>query len=184
MFEEKGYQAASVGAITERANTAHGTFYLYFRNKEDAFFRVVTDVFDRMYVESERPFVGDGAPDAVRRVVASYLTIYREHTGLWRCLMEAAMSNRSIEQTWLRMRRRFVERMANGLEALQADGKVRPFDPTITAYVLSGMTEWFAFTHLVLEEPPPGEHAVEEAAAVIADIFVHAVFGHLEDRPG
>ena len=35
VFCERGYQATSVAAITDAASTAHGTFYLYFRNKED-----------------------------------------------------------------------------------------------------------------------------------------------------
>ena len=44
VFEERGYKATTVGAITDRANTAHGTFYLYFRNKEDAFCQVIESV--------------------------------------------------------------------------------------------------------------------------------------------
>ena len=31
-FEARGYQATTVGAITEAANTAHGTFYRSFKN--------------------------------------------------------------------------------------------------------------------------------------------------------
>ena len=44
VFEERGFKATTVGAITGRANTAHGTFYLYFRNKEDAFCQVIESV--------------------------------------------------------------------------------------------------------------------------------------------
>jgi AcrR family transcriptional regulator len=180
VFSERGYQATTVGAITERACTAHGTFYLYFKNKEDAFAQVVGDVFDQLYVESETRWAGDGPASGVHDVVARYLSIYVEHKALWRSLLEAVLSNPSIEQTWLAMRRRFVDRMAAGLTRLRAEGRVRPFDPVMSAYVLSGMTEWFAFTHLVLGEPPPGDAAVDEAAAIVADLFVHAVYGQVD----
>lgn len=44
VFERAGYQATTVRAITSEASTAHGTFYLYFQNKEDAFCQVVEAV--------------------------------------------------------------------------------------------------------------------------------------------
>ena len=53
VFAERGYQATTVGAITTRANTAHGTFYLYFRNKQDAFAAVMTSVTDELYREAD-----------------------------------------------------------------------------------------------------------------------------------
>ena len=33
VFADRGYRGATVAAITERAETAHGTFYLYFEDK-------------------------------------------------------------------------------------------------------------------------------------------------------
>src|SRR3954468_18368967 len=48
VFAERGYQATTVGAITTRANTAHGTFYLYFRNKQDAFAQVFATIADQI----------------------------------------------------------------------------------------------------------------------------------------
>ena len=53
VFGERGYQATTVGAITTRANTAHGTFYLYFRNKQDVFAGVMTSVTDELYREAD-----------------------------------------------------------------------------------------------------------------------------------
>ncbi|HEX9992307.1 MAG TPA: TetR/AcrR family transcriptional regulator [Acidimicrobiales bacterium] len=183
VFEEKGYQGATVGAITDRANTAHGTFYLYFRNKEDAFNRVIAGLFDEMLAASETRFVGGGPRVAIEDVVARYLTIYTHNAGLFRTLFEAVMANPSISESWVAMRRRWVERMARGLNGLQRTGRMRTVDTELAAYVLAGMTEWFAFTHLVLGEPPPGDDPVPRASAVVADLFVHAVFGRLEDDP-
>ena len=36
-FDENGFQAVRVDDIVRRAKTSHGTFYLYFANKEDLF---------------------------------------------------------------------------------------------------------------------------------------------------
>src|SRR6266581_233794 len=36
-FDQRGFQAVRVDDIVRRARTSHGTFYLYFANKEDLF---------------------------------------------------------------------------------------------------------------------------------------------------
>src|SRR5215472_11614170 len=36
-FDERGFQAVRVDDIVRRAQISHGTFYLYFSNKEDLF---------------------------------------------------------------------------------------------------------------------------------------------------
>ena len=38
-FDERGFQAVRVDDIVRRARTSHGTFYLYFANKDDFFKR-------------------------------------------------------------------------------------------------------------------------------------------------
>src|SRR6266568_7793934 len=42
-FEKRGYHAARVDDIVKVAKTSHGTFYLYFANKEDLFRALATD---------------------------------------------------------------------------------------------------------------------------------------------
>src|SRR6058998_1786043 len=44
VFEKRGYHAARVDDIVKVARTSHGTFYLYFANKEDLFRALLTDV--------------------------------------------------------------------------------------------------------------------------------------------
>ena len=44
VFEKRGYHAARVDDIVKVAKTSHGTFYLYFANKEDLFRALAIDV--------------------------------------------------------------------------------------------------------------------------------------------
>src|SRR5207253_8261471 len=48
VFERRGYHAARVDDIVKVARTSHGTFYLYFANKEDLFRALATDVAEEM----------------------------------------------------------------------------------------------------------------------------------------
>lgn len=48
VFGTKGYHPARVDDIVKVAKTSHGTFYLYFANKEDLFRALVLDVSDEI----------------------------------------------------------------------------------------------------------------------------------------
>lgn len=175
-FETRGYQATTVGAITEAANTAHGTFYLYFKNKEDAFAKVMEQVVEQIYQQARSPWVGEPR-DALFHATRGFLEIFREHRGLFRCLLEGLHTSKTVEEMWLGLRQPFIERISSNLARESAAGRIRPLDPVVAAHALGAMVEWFAFAHLELGEPSPEEVDIDTAARGLADLWYHAVFG-------
>jgi len=181
VFEERGYKAATVGAITDRANTAHGTFYLYFRNKEDAFCQVIESVIvDELSVSVVVPH--DDAPRrAMEDGIRAFLAAYHQHEGLWRALLEGMLQSRRVEQMWLDLRRALVMRLSGTFAAQQRSGEVREFDPTMVAHSLAAMTEWSAFTYLVLGEPTPDQRRDPEVlVATLTDLWYRAIYGTVD----
>lgn len=182
VFEERGYKATTVGAITDQANTAHGTFYLYFRNKEDAFCQVVESVIvDELAINVVVP--RDDAPRrAMEDGIRAFLAAYDEHEGLWRALLEGMLQSERVERMWLDLRRTLVVRLSETFAAQQRAGDLRPFDTTMVAHVLAAMTEWSAFTHLVLGEPSPDRDPDREAlVSTLADVWYRAIWGRVDD---
>lgn len=176
VFCERGYQAATVGAITSRANTAHGTFYLYFRNKQDAFAAVMDSVADELYREAEPAAPAHDARAALEHSIRGFLEAYVRHRRLWRSLLEASFTNPDIEPVWLALRTRFVDRIERDLRVLVDAGVVRPIDPPLVANALGGMVEWTATTQYVLGAGSAPERTVDETAAGLADLWFSAVF--------
>ena len=184
VFEDKGYQATTVGAITDRANTAHGTFYLYFRNKEDAFCRVVEAVIVDELAVAAAVAIGPDARRGIEEGIRGFLAVYHRHDGLWRALLEGMMQSPRVQQMWLELRRDLVLRLSAAFAAQQREGKLRAFEPTMAAHALAAMTEWSAFTHLVLAEPA-GEPAQPEAlVATLADLWYRAIYGRVPEDDG
>lgn len=175
VFETRGYQGTTVGAITEAANTAHGTFYLYFKNKEDAFAKVMAQVIGAMYEEARAPWEGDPYL-ALRTANRGFLEVVREHRGLWRCLHEGMHRSKTVEEMWLDLRRPFIQRIARNLARLVDAGDIRPMNTTLAAHALGAMVEWVAFAHFVLEEPSPAEVTIDELADTLTDLWWHAVY--------
>jgi AcrR family transcriptional regulator len=175
VFAERGYQATTVGAITSRANTAHGTFYLYFRNKQDVFAAVMASVTDELYREAELASPTDDPRQALEASIHGFLEAFVRHRLLWRSLLEASFTNRDVETVWLALRSRFVDRIDRDLRLLADAGVTRDLDTALVANALGGMVEWAATTQFVLESGPVGR-SVGDTAAALADLWHSAVF--------
>jgi AcrR family transcriptional regulator len=178
VFESHGYQAASVGLITKQAECAHGTFYLYFQNKDDAFVQVLAGVREEIRAES-RAGISDDRYEGVVGAIRGFLVVFLEHRGLMRALLEGMMLSPRIEGAWREMRHVFTDRIAHRLEREQAAGAVRTLDTHAAAHALASMAEWHAFTHLVLGDdgPPATAAELDETIATLADLWYHAVYG-------
>jgi AcrR family transcriptional regulator len=175
VFSERGYHNTSVGAITAAANTAHGTFYLYFRNKDDIFSAVVQGVVLEMYdtMTLARP---DGhGREYLSRALRNILDAYVKNAGIWRCLLEAVFTSPGIEAMWREMRAGFVTQMANTIVGYQEKGSVREIDPLIAANAVAAMFEWTATTSFVLRMPPVDDVDFESTVEVLTDLCYHAL---------
>jgi AcrR family transcriptional regulator len=178
VFADRGYQAASVGAITKRADTAHGTFYLYFKNKDDAFAQVLASIQEQIKTHS-RAALSDDRYESLVGAIRGFLLVFVERRGLMRAFLEGMMLSPQIEASWRDMRADFTARIAHRLEREHDAGVVRSLDPLAAAQALSSMAEWYAFTHLVLGDPtsPSTEDDLDDAVATLADLWYHAVYG-------
>lgn len=176
VFETRGYQAATVGAITRAAETAHGTFYLYFRNKRDVFSRVVYQVCREMYEAGESAWDSGDPLESLRSGIRAFLEFFSVHRGLWRALIQGALEDPQLESMWVELRRPFIERTERVLGALQESGTVQPLDTGVWAAALSSMVEWVAFTHFVLVQRPGEDADPERLVEGLASMWYRAVF--------
>jgi AcrR family transcriptional regulator len=96
VFATRGYHAARVDDIVKVARTSHGTFYLYFSNKEDLFRALAEEVASEMQTlaESLGP-LGPGAGDRaeLRAWIASFADLYGRYGPVVRAWTEAEISS-------------------------------------------------------------------------------------------
>lgn len=176
VFESRGYKAATIGAITSAADTAHGTFYLYFRNKDDAFAQVMASVSEELR-EAQRPGPTDDRFAGLESILYGFVSVFVQHAGLWRALLEGMLQSEKVEQIWLDNRAAFIERLARRLEREQQEGLIRDLDCRQTALALGSMAEWYAFTNLVLAPDGVGEEQLAPAVTALTDLWYHALYG-------
>jgi AcrR family transcriptional regulator len=177
VFAERGYQATSVAAITDAASTAHGTFYLYFRNKEDVFAQLMASTMDELYRHTLTDLDPDTHmydPRVARDRVAGFLEVAAGQGKIWRALLEAILVSPTIAASWLELRAVFHQGLADRLAIYQARGEFRDLDPQLVAASLAGMLEWHVFTTASFGVPGPLE-ASDQVIDTIADLWAAAV---------
>ena len=133
-------------------------------------------IYGKLDCPSALQWIGDPYQQLLR-ANHRYLEVFNNHKGLWRCLIEGLHQSKAVEAMWLDLRRPFIEQLARHLARLSESGAIRRLDAVETAYALGSMVEWFAFTHLVLGEPPLTEDSIDKAAVTLTDLWFHAVYG-------
>ncbi|HEY5012863.1 MAG TPA: TetR/AcrR family transcriptional regulator, partial [Acidimicrobiia bacterium] len=79
VFATRGYHAARVDDVVKLARTSHGTFYLYFANKEDLFGALTSEVASSMHELAEefpKLEAGPAGLAALRAWVTSFSELY------------------------------------------------------------------------------------------------------------
>jgi AcrR family transcriptional regulator len=174
-FEQRGYRRATVAEIVARAQTARGTFYLYFRNKDDVFAQVMAENCEELLRATGRHYPQQDRREAVEAATRDYLRAFSRRRGIWRAMLEAFGGANDVERQWLDLRDRFVQRIAVNLERGQTTGEVRAdVDPVATAEALAAMTEWLACVEFVIRDQPDHGERYERTVDTLTAIWLLA----------
>jgi AcrR family transcriptional regulator len=99
VFATRGYHAARVDDIVKLARTSHGTFYLYFANKDDLFRALTSEVATAMHELAERLPALEAGPEGLaelRAWVADFCALYEQYTPVIVAWTEAEIGGSSF----------------------------------------------------------------------------------------
>jgi AcrR family transcriptional regulator len=119
-FDERGFQAVRVDDIVRRARTSHGTFYLYFSNKDDFFKALLRDALHDMGVITDAfPVVtrNEAGRAALRQWVHTFCETYSAHAAVIRILSQADVVGEEVWGDGLQLLFRLAEAITQGMTA-------------------------------------------------------------------
>jgi AcrR family transcriptional regulator len=125
-FEKRGFQAVTVDDIVRRANTSHGTFYLYFANKGDLFGVLAADALGAMdRLSDEFPVVtaNSAGQAALRKWVTAFCDTYQAHATVIRILSQAEVVGLGAWKDGLKYLFRMADVISMGMTAGAAGGQ-------------------------------------------------------------
>ena len=141
IFTQKGYNQTTVKDIVEDAGVSIGTFYLYFKSKEDIFetlFDIVAQIHSNVYNEiiAQEGFT---AVSRFCRITSASLWAFERYRDLSRImLVEAVGLNPRIESKRIGIKNDSYLRMNDALHTLQGKKLIDIPDEKIGALVLEG----------------------------------------------
>jgi AcrR family transcriptional regulator len=125
-FDERGFQAVRVDDIVRRAKTSHGTFYIYFSNKDDLFRTLLRDALhDMEIITDEFPVVTSNelGRAALRKWIKSFSDTYLAHATVIRILSQADIVGEEVYGDGLRLLFRLSEAIAQGMTVAASLGE-------------------------------------------------------------
>jgi AcrR family transcriptional regulator len=180
-FEERGFNGVRVDDVVQRAGISHGTFYLYFSNKEDLFKALVRDALhDMETIAGDFPVVtGDETGlKVLRQWIRKFFDVYAIHSTALRTLSSASAPGEMFSDA-LKLFYSITEAMTTGMTAAGAAAGRRTENAELTAFACMMMLEKVNFVATTEIQLPTGEEVVlpvDEMADAIANILF-AAFG-------
>jgi AcrR family transcriptional regulator len=163
---EKGYHSARVDDIVKAADVSHGTFYLYFSNKQELLVALAGECATEMAgVVSGLGEVGPG-PDGraeLRRWLTEFVSTYRRFGVVIRAWMEDTVSDKGLvvlgEET-------FGVVAASLMQRVEESGKPSGRDAGLDAAALLALIERFTY-YLTSRTSAAGDEAMIETLAAL-----------------
>jgi AcrR family transcriptional regulator len=172
VFARRGYHAARVDDIVKLARTSHGTFYLYFSNKEDLLRALITEAAD--VVASLDTALDEVGPDAqgwreVRDWIEQFSDAWQRYAPVLRAWTDLVMSDAQLtEQAHVA-----AAGVASTLASRIAEAGPRPgIDPPTAAEAVVAMVDRFHYLRQFAGEPIDAS-----ALDTLATIVHSALFG-------
>jgi AcrR family transcriptional regulator len=165
VFASKGYFAARVDDIVKLAETSHGTFYLYFANKEDLFRALAAEVSDEMQTLAESLGALEAGPagtTSLREWIARFAELYEHYGPVIRAWTEAEMGSHEFGRLGNDVLARFTRVLTERIsEAAPPD-----LDPVIAALALVAMLERLNYYALAGQVHAEREDIIDTLALV------------------
>ena len=172
LFAERGYQATSIGDLTEATGLAAGGLYHYIGSKEQLLFRICDELLEPLLEEARAIVARDApAPEQLRELLRAWLAHIERHR---HHMLVFAQERRVIahDRQWQkvrRQRREFVKILDEVLARGEAAGTMAFADRGLTLLALLGMVnyvpQWLR---------PRGRLAVEQIADGFCDLILRA----------
>lgn len=139
VFGERGFAASTIADLAREANTALGTYYIYFDSKNAVFRELVLE----MGVLTRRVMADavEGAPnrlEAERLGLRAFLGFVAERPALYRIVEEARFVDPEAYRDYFTQ---FGAAYRDQLERAEAAGEIRKGDAEVRAWALMGVAK-------------------------------------------
>ena len=173
----RGYQPARVEEITRVAQVGYGTFYKYFRNKQDVLEAVMEEVYAQLTQAGFPDRVeASHLEDQIRTGITNYLRVYWKNRQILLALQPASLMSPRIRRFIGEMRERDVQWMVRELNNLSLQGWKITGNPEVLSLAMLHTVDGVAQDWITRRQHLP----LERVAETLCEIWFRTI---LPSRP-
>ena len=140
LFARKGYFDTSIVDITQAANVALGTFYVYFPSKLAIFQELVRHLNHALRKHLSHALTGMASRAEIERAgFHAFFEFVTRHRNLYQVVSQAELVDPELYRWYYHS---LADSYTQGLRAAIAAGEVKPLDPEALAWCLMGMAHF------------------------------------------
>lgn len=166
----RGFAEASIATITTEAGVAQGTFYIYFRSKEEVMRELVLDM-GRMLRHHLTEATGKAASriEAERQGLRAFLDFVRKNPDLYKVVEESQFVDEKVYRQYYTD---FAQSYREALSAAEKRGEIAPGKngnaTEVRAWMLMGIAVFLGQRYGLWDPKAPLDPIVDVATAMIA----------------
>lgn len=147
VFADNGFDKTTVADIISRAGIGHGTFWLYFHNKEDLLRFMVQDMINEFesfewFREDEQQGISVRSQEEVENIIRGVMGIFARYSDIHPYVVRASMESEDFRHALQELNQPFLGILEKKLRQHLEMGWCRDLDPTITSLIILTMIEY------------------------------------------
>ena len=153
LFEKKGYHRTTIADITSRSGTSHGTFYLYFKDKNALIREIVETVMEATWqAVAEAGTRGNSWKENVVAMVESFFQIDKRYQRMAHIFAQGAASDtraydKQVEKVYTKVSSPFIQGIQQGI----LNGEFSCSNPKRAAFEIISLVELFRYRSIFKE---------------------------------
>lgn len=148
---ENTLDSLTVSAICKHSSLAHGTFYLYFKDRNDLAGALLSKFADYLQVQMRIAARQNGDP--VRSTTAAYCNLFQANAGLMNCLVVGIDTFPEAKTAFQRLNNEWASTVVRAYVKTHDANTERENELMRRAYALGGMVDQYLTALFVTKDP-------------------------------
>ena len=177
IFAEKGVPGTRVSDIVGEAGVSHGTFYVYFKNKEDILYEVIRPILDEFYEAVGGSWDKGDLRESVEYAIRTFLEAFSRNADIMPVLLYGEPKDTFVGKLYHDASVRFQRRIRKNLVKAAEKNQTKDLNIDLATLALGCMVEdfayrWFCFT------PPEWRRNFDfdEVCRTLTDMWCNAIY--------
>ena len=177
VISKRGLDKATMEQVADEAGISKATIYLYFKNKEELYYRCVVDRMDELLAAMEKAAAGIADPlERLKRLMLTqmeFIDADRDFFKVYLIESRDLLFDKTSEcgREFAKRHDRLVRIMSGCIRECMENGGLRKMDPIKAHYLLFSMMRGMAMFSIMSGKDGP----LSSEAAVILDIFLNGM---------